>query len=360
MLTVCNAIYIHIPFCIKKCNYCDFLSFDLNSKNISKYVEYLIKEIKMYGGEYDTIYIGGGTPSTLPLPQIKKIISSLKIKKNAEITMEINPQTVDKEYLQNLRDLGVNRLSIGVQSFNDETLKILGRIHNSYTAIKTYQMAREVGFTNISLDLMFSIPNQDISSVEMDLKKLLSLNPEHFSIYSLIWEENTPFYRYLESGKYSITDNELEAEMYEKIIEIAQENNYIHYEISNFAKEGYESRHNTKYWENKEYVGVGLGASGYFHNKRYKNCVQFSEYYDNIDKNIFPIMESENIDKKEKEIYYYILGLRLLQKGIIPKNEYISICEDLTREKLLEKRNNRYPLSKKGLLLANDVMSRFL
>ena len=215
-----DAIYIHVPFCVKKCDYCDFLSFQSNADERKRYVDFLIKEIRMYPKyKYDTVYFGGGTPSLLETEDIKRILSELDINENAEITLEANPKTVDLEKLKNLKSIGINRLSMGIQSFNEKFLKKLGRLHNSQEGIEAYKMAREVGFENISLDLMFSLPEQTLEEVEEDLKKLISLNPEHFSIYSLIWEPDTKFFEKLESGEYKETDNELEAQMYEFIID---------------------------------------------------------------------------------------------------------------------------------------------
>ena len=357
-----DAIYIHIPFCENKCNYCDFLSFRSGKQDKDEYVNYLVKEISLYPEyTYDTVYFGGGTPSLLNLKQVEKILSVLKISKSAEVTMEVNPKTVDLDYLIDLRKLGVNRLSIGIQTFDDARLKVLGRIHNSAEAIKTYENARKAGFDNISLDLIFSLPNQNLDDVKYDLKRLFDLDPEHFSIYSLIWEEGTPFYMDLQKGKYKVTDNDLEALMYEKIIESAKAKGYIHYEISNFAKSGYEARHNSKYWENREYVGVGLGASGYIDGIRYKNYVQFSKYYDIIEENKRPVMEEEILDSDDIEEYSYLLGLRLLNVGITPSEKYIERCKRLQRDGFLNLNSDgRYILSKKGLMLANDVLEEFL
>lgn len=356
-----DAIYIHIPFCENKCNYCDFLSFKGSMEAKEKYVSYLVKEINLYPKyTYDTVYFGGGTPSLLSINQIKKILDSLNILDSAEITMEVNPKTVDLEYLKKLREIGINRLSIGIQTFDDKRLKMLGRIHNSAEAINTYNNARLAGFTNISLDLIFSLPGENLDDVMLDLKKLIDLKPEHFSIYSLIWEEGTPFYKMLEKGKLKEVENDLEALMYEKIIEFAKENNYIHYEISNFAKENFEARHNSKYWENREYVGVGLGASGYLDKKRYKNYMQFNKYYDMIEKNNYPIAEIENLNDEDIEIYYYILGLRLLNKGVKPSNKYIKLCKSLKEDGFLDSSGENFVLSPKGIMLANDILEKFL
>ena len=196
-----DAIYIHVPFCVKKCDYCDFLSFQSTKEERKKYVEFLIKEIRMYPKyKYDTVYFGGGTPSLLEPCDVRLILDELDIKEDAEITLEANPKTVDYEKLKGFREAGINRLSMGIQSFFDKFLKVLGRLHNSNEGEEAYFTARKAGFENISLDLMFSLPNQNIEDVKKDLEKMISLNPEHFSIYSLIWEPETKFFEKLEKG----------------------------------------------------------------------------------------------------------------------------------------------------------------
>jgi len=357
---MCDAIYIHIPFCIKKCGYCDFLSFSCTEKNNDdrkKYVEKLIEEIKLYPKlKYNTVYFGGGTPSLLEVSQIKSILEELNIEKNAEITLEVNPQSVDLEKLIELRKIGINRISIGIQSFDDEKLKVLGRVHTKEVAISTYKDARKAGFTNISIDLIFATPNQKIEELNLDLDMVEKLNPDHISIYSLIWEEGTEFMKLLDSGKLKPLDNHLEAEMYELIIERLNKMGYTHYEISNFAKPNYESKHNSKYWENVDYIGVGLGASGYYNGIRYKNNVEFDNYYENIDKSNRPILEEEKVSKKDELENYYILGLRLLTKGVEVEDKiYLEKFKKLESEGYLIKTEKKYKLTKKGFLVANDV-----
>ncbi len=356
-----DGIYIHIPFCINKCNYCDFLSFKSKEEERREYVDYLLKEIDLYPKyEYSTVYLGGGTPSLLNCEDVERIIKKLDIQEEAEITLEVNPKTVNLEKLKKLREIGINRVSIGIQTFDDEMLKVLGRMHSSQEGIETYWQAREAGFENISLDLMFSLPNQSFDKVRYDLERLLELRPEHFSIYSLIWEEGTPFFKKLEEGEYSETENELEAQMYEYIIGRATEAGYIHYEISNFSLPGKEARHNSKYWENKEYLGIGLGASGYIDDKRYKNQMQISKYYANINRGKLPLMEIETLDIKSKEQYRYILGFRLLTKGVIPSDEYLEKCISLEKRGFLYRIGESFLLTKKGIMLANDVLDEFI
>lgn len=357
---MCDAIYIHIPFCVKKCGYCDFLSFSCEEKSKAdrgEYVDKLIQEIKLYPKLiYDTIYFGGGTPSLLEVDEIKKILEQLTIGEKAEITLEVNPQTVDIQKLEALKKIGINRLSIGIQSFNDEKLKILGRIHNKEMALATYNDAKKVGFENISIDLIFATPNQTIEELEKDLDIVEKLSPEHISIYSLIWEEGTKFMDLLDSGKLNPLDNDLEAKMYELIIKKLKKIGYLHYEISNFAKKGYEGRHNSKYWKNVEYIGVGLGASGYYSGIRYKNEVELSDYYKKIDIIKKPLMEEELVSDKDELENYYILGLRLLNEGIEEKNNvYTEKIKGLCKKGYLKLEKGRYKLTSKGLMFANDV-----
>lgn len=354
-----DAIYIHIPFCSSLCNYCDFLSFSGTKKEErKKYVDYLLKEIELYPQySYSTVYFGGGTPSLLETEDLERILKKLKIDKNAEITLEVNPKTVNLNKFLELRKIGINRVSIGVQSFNNKNLKVLGRLHTAEIAIETYNQARIAGFEDISLDIMFSLPGQKIEDLKSDLEQLFLLNPEHFSIYSLIWEENTPFYEKLKKGELKETDNDEEADMFELIISEAKKNNYSHYEISNFSKPGFQAKHNSKYWENKEYLGIGLGASGYLENIRYKNITNFLEYYDKIDMREKPILEKEYVDSKAREEYRNMLGLRLLNKGIKPNKDSEEKFLELLEKGYFEKKDENYILSKKGLFLANDVFS---
>jgi len=357
-----DALYIHIPFCLKKCDYCDFLSFNSDEKIIDKYMSYLLKEISLYPGyTYDTVYIGGGTPSIIHPEYIKKIIDKINLGENPEITIEANPKTLDKDKLIQYKNYGINRLSIGIQSFNDEKLKILGRAHNVQEAIGTYNLAREVGFNNISLDLMFSTPNETLAELKEDLEKLFTLKPEHFSIYSLIWEEGTVFYEKLKKGIFKVSDNDLESDMYSLIIDEARKRDYIHYEISNFSERGFQSRHNTKYWKNINYIGVGLGASGYVSEMRYSNYSELKEYYRAIERKEFPRGNIEIVDSLESEKYAAILNLRLLEEGYSPKNEkHKKLCEGLVKKGLTQKIQDNYILTNKGLFLANDVMEEFL
>lgn len=358
--------YIHIPFCIKKCDYCDFVScnYDEESKNI--YVKYLLKEIELYKRKIDftqkqkTIYFGGGTPSLLSAKNLEEILNNFIFDSDTEITMEINPKSISREKLKDFKSIGINRLSIGFQSFSNKSLNILGRIHGSEDAIKIYETIKELDFDNVSIDLMFSIPGQNINELEKDLKSLFQLKPKHFSIYSLIWEEGTKFYDNLIKGLMKKNDDEIEAIMYEKIMEESKLNGYEHYEISNFSLKGYESKHNLNYWENGKYLGLGLNSSGYIDNVRYKNYSSFEKYYNKIDKNFLPISEEEILTPELEEQYKYILAFRQLKKVVIPSDKYREIFDKCHKDGYLLKNDEGYLLSKKGLMFHNDFISNFL
>ena len=380
-----DAIYIHIPFCDKKCEYCDFCTFVRMEKEYRKYVDYLIREIRMYPKfKYDTIYFGGGTPSVLPVGMIKEIMDELDWTGNAEITLELNPTDMTLEKLKEIREIGINRLSIGIQSFQNHVLDFIGRQHSSDDAVNVYKMARKAGFNNITVDLMFGIPNQSIEDLQKDLNILKELKPENVSIYSLIWEEGTVFWSKLQKGILSEIDQDVEAQMYEMIIEFFNENGYCHYEISNFARidenfqknrninknynlekridfqnfseikkneetlkneifqniESFEmikerqknsGRHNLKYWRNKKFIGVGMSAAAYYGENRHSNVRTFNKYYKFLDNGKLPIDENtvEIVDEIESEKLKRMLGLRLIQEGI----EYF---EDERVEKLIE------------------------
>lgn len=355
-----DALYIHIPFCMRKCAYCDFHSFEGKMSESKKYVDYLIKDFKSWPKyKYDTVYFGGGTPSLLEPSEIGRILKEIEITENAEITLELNPATANLKKLQEFRENGINRLSIGIQSFNNEILKTLGRLHSAEKAKETFYNARKAGFDNISIDLMFAVPNQGIVELKKDLETIKELNPEHISIYSLIWEEGTPFWDMLQQGTMKACDNDIEADMFELIIDTLTEMGYTHYEISNFAKTGKEARHNSKYWENKEYIALGIGASFYTEGFRGKNLLGFNEYYEAIDKGEKPWFESEKVDNPKE--YEYMLGLRLLQEGIVPTEENIKItCEKLKNDGYLEIKSGKYLLTRKGIFFANYVFEQVL
>ncbi|WP_067139864.1 radical SAM family heme chaperone HemW [Oceanivirga salmonicida] len=353
-----DAIYIHIPFCNRKCSYCDFYILTNMAREYDRYVDYIKKEINLYPKyTYDTVYFGGGTPSVLGIENIKSIISTLNYTKDAEITLELNPTNMNLDKLNELKKLGVNRLSIGIQSFNDDILKLMNREHNNADGIKTYYDARKAGFDNISLDLIFAVPTQTLEILEHDLDMIEKLNPEHISIYSLIWEKKSKFYKLLKEKKIMALSEELETKMFLRIIERLKEMGYEHYEVSSFAKNKLYGRHNVKYWENKEFIGVGISASSYYDDKRFEKIKKLKTYYEMLDKGIVPVNETtiEIVDEKERKNLKYILSLRLLNKGIDIAEDKKEIIDKLIKRGLLQIINQKVLLTRKGLLLADTV-----
>lgn len=378
------GIYIHIPFCKQKCFYCDFVSYANQDKYFQKYVQALNKEINNFidNNEFEvqTIYIGGGTPSLIDAKYIEEILHIFEkrnlLKEVKEVTIEVNPGTVTEEKLRNYKNSGVNRLSIGLQSTEDKILKQIGRIHCYDDFLNTYKMAREVGFKNINVDLMIGLPNQKILDVKNFLEKIIKLEPEppnHISVYSLIVEENTPIEKMLESGELELPDEELERNMYWYVKNFLELNGYKHYEISNFAKLGNESKHNLDCWNQKEYVGFGVAAHSYIDDVRYGNIGNVEEYIKNCENGEFGknkvIDEVENdIFSKEKE--FMLIGLRKIEGVLIQdfKNKFgenpIFVFKDelkkLVDENLLIVDFDRIKLTNKGLDLANIVWENFV
>lgn len=371
------GLYIHVPFCKSKCYYCDFISFANKEMCFEEYIEAVIKEINYTDlSKYyiRTVYIGGGTPSILDSRYIVKVLSEIKlhVDNDAEITIEVNPGTVNKEKLKDYKEAGVNRLSIGLQSTNDNLLKEIGRIHKYEDFLKVYEEAREIGFKNINVDLIFGLPNQSIEMLEESVKKVIELKPEHISVYSLILEEGTKIYNMVAEGKIELPSEELERRMYWTVKEMLEEAGYIHYEISNFAKPGYESRHNSDCWEQKEYIGIGTAAHSYLNDTRYSNTENLEEYIENIKNNEFDknvtIHESQSKESKQKE--YMLLGLRKLEgvsikkfKNIFGQNPiylYHKELDKLVKEELLEIDGDYIKLTNKGLDLANIVWEEFV
>ena len=394
------GVYIHIPFCKQKCSYCDFVSFS-NKENMQKeYIECLKKEInnwKNNNGEYTikTIYIGGGTPSYIDSKYIIDIMNSIKdktqlenteteeqtdkscikdsnLKNEISITIEVNPGTVTKEKLLDYKKAGINRLSIGLQSTNNELLKQIGRIHKFEDFLQTYKLARKVGFNNINVDLMIGLPNQTIAQLKDSLEKICRLNPEHISVYSLIVEENTPIQKLISTGNVKLPDEETERQMYWYVKNYLELNGYNHYEISNFAKPGFESEHNLDCWNQKEYIGFGIAAYSYIDNKRFGNISNIEEYIKNCNNQEFQknIILEEVQDKNKKMNEYMILGLRKIQgisiqefKNIFSENPimlYRKELKKLDKEKLIIIDGDKIKLSNKGLDLANLVWEEFV
>ena len=382
------GIYIHIPFCKQKCYYCDFISFVDKQEYIDKYIESLKRELDSYElNKYNitTIYVGGGTPSVIPSKNIKDLLYNIKekIKENKtnwediEITLEVNPGTVDRKKLEEYKKAGVNRLSIGLQSANNKLLKEIGRIHTFEEFLKTYNIAKQVGFKNINVDLMIGLPNQTIEDVKQSLTQIIKLNPTHVSVYSLIVEENTKMEKMINSNKLKLPNEEIERQMYWYVKNTLELNKYNHYEISNFSKKGKESKHNLNCWEQKEYIGLGVAAYSYLNNIRYGNTSSLEKYIEIkkfIDKKeleeeeIRIIDEIQNLDDRKKE--YMLLGLRKIEGISIQKfkEKYIDNSiflfrkelEKLVNEKLLVIDGDNIKLTNKGLDFANIVWEEFV
>ena len=371
------GIYVHIPFCKKKCDYCDFISYCGKNDFIEKYVDSVKKEIEhvKIKSEITTIYIGGGTPSYIDSKFIVQILEKIKEKnvaQDAEITIEVNPGTVTQEKLQDYIDCGINRISIGLQTTNDELLKQIGRIHNYEQFLETYKLAKKVGFKNINVDLMLGLPNQRIIDLKESLENVLRLAPKHISVYSLIVEDGTPIANKIENGKLKLPDDELERNMYWYVKNTLELNGYKHYEISNFAKKGYESKHNMNCWNQMEYVGIGTAAHSYRDITRYSNTEDIKEYIKNVQKGEFEknriIHEIQKEDDSKKE--YMLLGLRKIEGikisefknkfGDNPIYLYRNELKKLSDEKLIIIQDDNIRLSNKGIDLANLVWEEFV
>ena len=424
-------LYVHIPFCVRKCKYCDFLSFPADEITKKHYVEALCNEItycgrvlpnilieeknglreneadfatkneektakasKMGKVAVDTIYFGGGTPTALPVDELVRILQKIKeefvINDDAEITFECNPATIDKNGLQKLQKNGVNRLSIGLQSTFDDELELLGRIHNYDDFLQIFTWAREVGFKNLNVDLISALPGQTAEKYKMSLRRLIELQPEHISSYSLILEEGTPFFERYNKCLEMLPDEETDREMYHLTKTLLQEAGYERYEISNYAKPGFESKHNSGYWKRVPYLGLGLGASSLINNTRYRKKGDLALYLQifgmqektcKIAKNekmvIFPmelLEEQEILDIVDQMGEFMYLGLRM-SKGVLSEDFYKEfhkelwqvygdVIEKLVKEGLLivekEGEGKRIFLSEFGMDVSNYVFEKFL
>lgn len=378
-------IYIHIPFCVRKCAYCDFLSRPQDEGIRGRYVERLLDEICAYSNNMEvtknyqvsTIFLGGGTPSVLSANQIARVFDVLNrifdIVEGAEITIEANPGTVTREKLEAYKQCGINRISFGLQSTNNEELKLLGRIHTYEEFLESYQLARECGFDNINVDLISAIPKQTLASWEETLSKVIALNPEHISAYSLIVEEGTPFAMMYGEGcprEKDLPDEEEERAIYYRTEEVLSQAGYRRYEISNYAKEGKECKHNLGYWERVTYLGIGLGASSLLDNTRFKNTddlLYYMEHADRLDK----IQEGvEKLSVKEQMEEFMFLGLRKMDGVSMTEFEnvfgktmeecYGNQLEHLIKKDLLERKDDRIMLTKQGIDVSNYVFAEFL
>lgn len=375
------GVYVHIPFCVRKCYYCDFISYSNKFEMQEKYIKKLIKEIEdnkdlLKNNEITTIYIGGGTPSSLKPELIKNVldkiceVANIKNKEKVEITIEVNPGTVTKNNLQLYKNCGINRLSIGLQSTNDKLLNEIGRIHNYEQFLNTYNWAVEAGFCNINVDLMLGLPTQTISDLKESLEKIVNLKPapKHVSVYSLIIEEGTEIENKISEGELKLPEEENERNQYKYTKNYLELNEYRHYEISNFAKPGYESKHNMNCWEQKQYVGFGIAAHSYINGCRYSNTCDLEEYLNKESKDIKTIHEKQTLDDMKKE--YMLLGLRKIDGVSISKFKekfgenptylFRNELQKLVEEDLLVVDLDNIKLTNKGLDFANLVWEEFV
>ena len=367
-------LYVHIPFCVRKCQYCDFLSGPSDEETKDRYIEALLKEIRAaeHTEDYEivSVFIGGGTPSALKAEAIASIMRTLQEQfffcEDAEVTIEANPGTVDLEKLTIYRNVGINRLSPGLQSTDAEELKLLGRIHSYEEFLKSYEWAREAGFSNINIDLMFAIPGQTGEAWWQHLYQVAELNPEHISAYSLIIEEGTPF----AEQNLDLPDEDTEYQMYEDTAEILERYGYRQYEISNYAKQGYMCRHNAGYWQRREYLGFGLGASSLYRGMRFLNTRRMQEYLkesrnpDQIRQDVTVLSRNERIEE------FMFLGLRMTE-GISEKkfeenfdvrlmDVYGDILQKYEETGFMEHIETKWRLTRKGIHVSNHILADFL
>lgn len=364
------GLYVHIPFCVKKCNYCDFCSYPNRTDVADKYIDAVIKEAEQYHGKgysVDTLYIGGGTPSLLSGEQMKRLVSGLKsvflFDDGFEFTLEANPGTVTMEKALLYRELGVNRISLGVQSIHENELKILGRIHSFDDFIEAYGILLEAGFDNINLDIMYAIPEGSEESLKKTLDKIIELSPEHISAYSLIVEEGTPFYR--DREKLNLPDEECELRMYRLITDTLKAAGYGHYEISNYAKPGFQSKHNLKYWRCEHYIGLGASAHSYIDRVRFSNPSSLDEYISGVYKR-----ENSDLSPDDEKFEYAMMHLRL--RDGFSLSEYKErfgddfLCSrkeriaEFIESGLLTLSEGRLAITESGFYVSNYIMSEIL
>ncbi|EPB8164466.1 radical SAM family heme chaperone HemW [Clostridium perfringens] len=372
------SLYIHIPFCAQKCLYCDFPSFARKDHLRKAYIEALNKEIislreKHNNLEINTIFIGGGTPSVLEADELEcllKEVAKLNMAKDIEYSMECNPGNLTEEKLEVMKKYGVNRISMGLQAKQDNLLKGLGRIHNYKTFKENFLLAKKVGFNNINVDLMFGLPNQRLNEWEETLREIISLEPAHISAYSLIIEEGTAFYNLYENDKLKLPTEEEERKMYHLAKKILEENGFNQYEISNYAKEGKECRHNLAYWNMDNWIGVGSASASYINGKRIKNISSVEGYINSINEKREAVEEIINNSKNDNMEEFMFMGLRKING--IDENEfkkrfsmnindvYGEILNKYIDEGLLIRESGRIFLSEKGIEISNVIMADFL
>ena len=377
-------LYVHIPFCVRKCEYCDFLSAPAGADTQQEYVRNLLLEIEQKGvrcTDYEviTIFFGGGTPSILKAGWIADILNAIhrdfKVRKDAEITIECNPGTLTFEKLSIYKSAGINRISVGLQSASDAELRELGRIHTYEDFLKSYDLIRKKGFSNVNIDLMAALPGQTLKSYEQTLRRVLALKPEHISAYSLIIEEGTPFYEKYEADELlrekgekpqMLPSEETERLMYERKKELLLAHGYERYEISNYARRGYACRHNIGYWRRENYLGFGLGSASLLENERFHNTTDLTDYLGGD----YLAYEQEKLDKKSQMEEFMFLGLRMTDGistecfrqtfGLTVELVYGPVLEQQIADQLLRKEDGRIFLTERGLDVSNYVMAQFL
>ena len=373
------GLYLHIPYCLHKCGYCDFNSHPENQVESVHYVEALLKELKFYSTtlksyNVPTVFMGGGTPTILPPSQLKKILDTVRqgfnLTSDCEITIEANPATIKLETLQEIHAAGYNRISIGVQSFDEKELQLLERVHNEEEIHSTVHRARSANFENLSMDLMFALPDQSTVKWQSHLKQATAKNPDHLSTYNLTIEPATAFFKLHEKGKLCLPHEDIQLEMYKTTIQVLEDAGYSQYEISNFSKPGMESQHNINYWNNGEYLGVGAGASSYLNGERSKNINLPSIYIREIETKASAVDTRERLEPLQAMGETLMLGLRLLKGVSIDVFEnrfqvsfqkvYGKVVESLLNQELITLNENRIALSRKGLFLADSVILKFM
>ena len=374
-----SSLYLHIPFCRQKCLYCDFPSFCGCDNLFEPYTNALIKEViegakDFSGTKIKTIFMGGGTPTLLPTPLLGKIMDTIfskyDIDDHAEITIEANPGTLDLYIAKDLHFMGFNRLSMGLQAWQNPLLKRLGRIHTQETFLENYQAVRQAGFSNINIDLMMALPTQTLSDWEETLEKTIALKPEHISAYSLIIEEGTPFYDYYKKGIYQQTDETIDRQMYRLAQEMLSDKGYHQYEISNFAQNGKESAHNKVYWQTKEYRGFGLSSHSYLEGKRFHSPYDFETYLNAKGNPKKLWQEIEPLTQHQQISEFLFMGLRMTEGisetifterfGCDITDYYPTEIPFLLEQNLLQRTQKGYALTEKGIDISNYVFEKFI
>lgn len=377
-MTQSTSAYIHIPFCEHICFYCDFNKVFLEGQPVDDYIDALLKEarlalIQQPVEKMETLYVGGGTPTSLNAKQLDHLLSGLREilpYRRGEFTVEANPGDLSADKLDVMQNYGVNRLSMGVQTFDDRLLKKIGRKHTAQDVYDTIKLLEAKNFSNVTIDLIYALPGQSLASFRDTIERALALDLPHYALYSLILENQTMFMNWVRRGKMQLPEQELEAQMYAETIEAMEKAGRKQYEISNFAKPGFESQHNLVYWNNQNYFGLGAGASGYLGNRRYKNRGPIQHYLRELEKDQLPVLEEELLDRQAQIEEEMFLGLRKISGidqtvfaqrfGQELTTVYGEVIEELKQQNLLAEEGSRLFLTKAGLFRGNDVFEKFL